>query len=198
VNIFYVNTNAELAAQSMVDRHVVKMILETAQLLSTAHRVLDGEEFVGQSQSGRKAKRWRLKNDLDDIMYSATHINHPSAVWTRQSVANYNWLVDHLVALGYEYTHRYGRTHITIDKLADILKNPPQNIPHDVMTPMPSCMAKEYIVSDDPVENYRNYYNKGKTSLHRWTNRFPPDWIDGEIQLVLGSKHIYIARNMHV
>ena len=60
MNIFYVNSDPEVAARSMVDRHVVKMILETAQLLSTAHRVIDGEEYVGQSQSGRKAKRWRL------------------------------------------------------------------------------------------------------------------------------------------
>lgn len=198
MNIFMVDQCPVRSATSLVDKHVIKMCVESAQLLSTAHRVIDGEEYTGQSQSGRKAKRWRLNNDLDTILYSATHINHPSAIWTRQTSGNYNWLYDHLVALGREYTHRYNRRHVTISKLCDILKNPPDNIPQGAMTPMPSCMDKEYIIGNDPVENYRNYYNKGKTSLHRWTNRFPPEWIEGEIQAGSGPKHIYIARNSHV
>jgi len=171
----------------MVDRHVVKMILETAQLLSTAHRVLDGEEYEGQSQSGRKAKRWRLSGNADAIMYSATHINHPSAVWVRENSANYNWLYDHLLALGREYTHRYGRTHLTIDKLGDILKDAPENIVQsDVTTKMPSCMDNQYILgTQDPVADYRNYYNYGKVKLLRWTNRLPPSWIEGEVCVML-------------
>ena len=192
MNIFYVNSDPEVAARSMVDRHVVKMILETAQLLSTAHRVIDGEEYVGQSQSGRKAKRWRLSGNVDAIMYAATHINHPSAVWVRENSANYDWLYDHLLALGREYTHRYGRTHLTIDKLKDILKDSPQNIKQsNVMTKMPSCMDKQYIVSLDPITNYRNYYNYGKTDLLRWSNRPPPQWIDGTIVMTDGKKQIY-------
>jgi hypothetical protein len=192
MNIFYVNSDPEVAARSMVDRHVVKMILETAQLLSTAHRVIDGEEYVGQSQSGRKAKRWRLSGNVDAIMYAATHINHPSAVWVRENSANYNWLYDHLLALGREYTYRYGRTHLTIDKLKDILKDAPENIEQsNVMTKMPSCMDKQYIVSLDPIINYRNYYNYGKTDLLRWSNRPPPQWIDGTVIMTDGKKQIY-------
>jgi len=192
MNIFYVDSDPEVAARNMVDRHVVKMILETAQLLSTAHRVIDGEEYVGQSQSGRKAKRWRLSGNADNIMYSATHINHPSAVWVRENSANYNWLYDHLLALGREYTYRYGRTHLTIDKLKDILKDTPENITQSrVMTKMPSCMDKQYIVSLDPITNYRNYYNYGKTDLLRWSNRPPPQWIDGTIIMTDGKKQIY-------
>ena len=192
MNIFYVDSDPEVAARSMVDRHVVKMILETAQLLSTAHRVIDGEEYVGQSQSGRKAKRWRLSGNADAIMYSATHINHPSAVWVRGNSANYNWLYNHLLALGREYTYRYGRTHLTIDKLGDILKDAPENIEQSrVMTKMPSCMDKQYIVSLDPITNYRNYYNYGKTDLLRWSNRPPPQWIEGTIIVTDGKKQIY-------
>jgi hypothetical protein len=192
MNIFYTDYDPEVAARSMVDRHVVKMILETAQLLSTAHRVIDGEEYVGQSQSGRKAKRWRLSGNADTIMYSATHINHPSAVWVRENSANYNWLYDHLLALGREYTYRYGRTHLTIDKLKDILKDAPENITQSrVMSKMPSCMDKQYIVSLDPITNYRNYYNYGKTDLLRWSNRPPPQWIDGTIIMTDGKKQIY-------
>lgn len=192
MNIFYVDADPEVAARNMVDRHVVKMILETAQLLSTAHRVIDGEEYVGQSQSGRKAKRWRLSGNADDIMYSATHINHPSAVWVRQSSANYNWLYDHLLALGREYTYRYGRTHLTIDKLKDILKSAPKNIKQSrMMTSMPSCMDNQYIVSLDPITNYRNYYNHGKVNLLRWTARMPPKWIVGEVIETVDKKRIY-------
>jgi len=192
MNIFYVNSDPEVAARSMVDRHVVKMILETAQLLSTAHRVIDGEEYVGQTQTGRKAKRWRLSGNADAIMYAATHINHPSAVWVRENSANYNWLYDHLLALGREYTYRYGRTHLTIDKLKDILKDAPENIEQsNVMTKMPSCMDKQYIVSLDPIINYRNYYNYGKTDLLRWSNRPPPQWIDGTVIMTDGKKQIY-------
>ena len=192
MNIFYVDSDPEVAARNMVDRHVVKMILETAQLLSTAHRVIDGEEYVGQSQSGRKAKRWRLSGNVDAIMYAATHINHPSAVWVRENSANYNWLYDHLLALGREYTYRYGRTHLTIDKLKDILEDTPENIEQsNVMTKMPSCMDKQYIVSLDPIINYRNYYNYGKTDLLRWSNRPPPQWIDGTVIMTDGKKQIY-------
>ena len=192
MNIFYVDSNPEVAARNMVDRHVVKMILETAQLLSTAHRVIDGEEYVGQSQSGRKAKRWRLSGNADAIMYAATHINHPSAVWVRENSANYDWLYDHLLALGREYTHRYGRTHLTIDKLKDILEDAPENIEQsNVMTKMPSSMDKQYIVSVDPITNYRNYYNYGKTDLLRWSNRPPPQWIDGTVIMTDGKKQIY-------
>ncbi len=176
----------------MVDRHVVKMILETAQLLSTAHRVIDGEEYVGQSQSGRKAKRWRLSGNADDIMYSATHINHPSAVWARRSVANYDWLYSHLIALGSEYTFRYGRNHVTISKLGGILSKAPQNLTEQAFTQMPSCMDDQYILgSQDPVANYRNYYNYGKVNLLRWTERKPPSWIDGQVIQQDGKKTIY-------
>ena len=192
MNIFYVDSDPEAAARNMVDRHVVKMILETAQLLSTAHRVIDGEEYVGQSQSGRKAKRWRLSGNADAIMYAATHINHPSAVWVRENSANYDWLYDHLLALGREYTHRYGRTHLTIDKLKDILEDAPENIEQsNVITKMPSCMDKQYIIDADPITNYRNYYNYGKTDLLRWSNRTPPQWIDGTIIMTDGKKQIY-------
>jgi hypothetical protein len=101
-------------------------------------------------------------------------------------------LYDHLLALGREYTYRYGRTHLTIDKLKDILKDTPEKITqHRVMTKMPSCMDKQYIVSLDPITNYRNYYNYGKTDLLRWSNRPPPQWIDGTVIMTDGKKQIY-------
>lgn len=178
MNIFYIDTDPVVAAQNMVDRHVVKMILESAQLLSTAHRVVDGVEYEGQSKTGRKAKRWKLYDAREEHLYSATHVNHPSAVWCRESVRNYIWLYEHFVALGEEYTYRYGKIHATIEKLAYHLEAIPENIKEWPMTPMPSCMDQEYIISDDPVVNYRNYYIKGKKSMHSWKNRPVPDWFN--------------------
>jgi hypothetical protein len=155
------------------------MILESAQLLSTAHRVLDGVEFEGKTQTGRKAKRWLLADSREAVLYSATHINHPSAVWCRNSIENYNWLVDHFYELGYEYTYRYGKIHKCFQgDLAYMLQSPPHNLKDYEWTPMPFCMAPEYIISEDPLTNYRNYYRIGKLNLHKWTNRQPPEWIN--------------------
>lgn len=177
MNIFYVDQDPIIAAQCLVDKHCVKMIVETAQLLSTAHRILDGDEYVGESKTGRKAKRWRLNDGRQDVLYSASHINHPSAVWVRQSVENYNWLVDHMFALGDEYTYRYGKKHSTIEKLGYELQSPPYKLKEWDWTPMPCCMPDEYKVSDDPVLNYREYYKIGKAKLHSWTKRDAPDWM---------------------
>ena len=183
MNIFYLDPDPRQCAEWMVDKHVVKMILETAQLLSTAHRVLDGEETIVEGWidefgiKHRKKKLWVLDDSRNDILYNATHINHPSAVWTRKAVENYNWLVDHLFALGDEYTYRYGKRHKTIEKLGYEIQSPPFNLKDWDMTLMPSCMNPEYIISDDPITNYRNYYKHGKTSMHKWKNREVPVWI---------------------
>lgn len=186
MNIFYLDENPVIAAEWMVDRHVVKMILESAQLLSTAHRILDGREIQLEvdilQEDGkiktRKKKWWLLDDAREEVIYSATHINHPSAVWARTSVENYNWLVDHFFALMQEYTHRYNKQHKCYGEISYMLQSPPKKLEEFDMTTMPSCMADEYIICSDPVRNYRNYYKMGKTHLHKWTNREPPRWIN--------------------
>jgi len=180
VNIFFVDEDPVKAAECLVDKHVVKMILESAQLLSTAHRVLDGEKYIGKV-NGRKHTSWILPDARDDIMYSATHMNHPSAVWCRQSVENYIWLVEHFFGLMNEYIHRYKKIHKCNGELSFMLQSPPFNLKEYDMTPMPSCMAEEYIISDNPLTNYRNYYRIGKSNLHKWTNRQPPEWINEQV-----------------
>jgi len=175
MNIFYISDDPVQASQWMVDRHVVKMILESSQLLSTAHRLLDGVPVV--TTVGRKKTSYVLSDAREGILYSTTHINHPSAVWARQSVANYNWLVAHFNALMDEYTYRYGKQHKCSGEIATYLQSPPKNLTKQEWTPMPSCMADEYIISDDPIVNYRNYYKLGKTKLHSWKNREAPIWI---------------------
>lgn len=162
----------------MVDKHVVKMILESAQLLCTAHRILDGRMIAAKSKTGRNVKRFVLDDQRDVVLYVATHVNHPSAVWARQSVENYNWLYEHFYALGQEYTYRYNKKHKCFDgDMSYMLQSPPHNLREYDMTPMPSAMSDEYKISDDPITNYRNYYKVGKARMHAWKNRNPPEWI---------------------
>lgn len=184
MNIFFIDSNPVQAAEWMVDKHVVKMILESAQLLSTAHRVLDGQmkevqKYVEGSLPPRyrKSKQYILHDAREKVLYKATHINHPSAIWCRQSIENYNWLVDHMFALMAEYTYRYGKEHKCYGEISYMLSSPPKNLQEYDWTPMPSCMAEEYIISDDPLTNYRNYYKIGKSAIHSWKKRKPPEWI---------------------
>jgi len=180
VNIFYLDHNPVEAARSHLDKHVVKMILEYAQLLSTAHRVLDGVLTVGLSKSGRKRKQYVLNDERDQVLYSATHINHPSAVWVRQNKANYDYLYALFVSTCDEYTHRYGKTHLTDSKLREVLHEFPKNIYSDNKLhvwhgPTPA-MPDECKVAGDHIASYRKYYIDKKADMAMWTNREPPEW----------------------
>jgi hypothetical protein len=121
------------------------MILESAQLLCTAHVVSDG--------------------DKADVPYKVTHKNHPSAIWARESVSNYVWLYDHMIALGEEYTRRYGKKHLTILKCSGVLSKAPQNVTKVDLTPMPQCMPDQYKVEGNSVEAYWNYYEAEKVNV---------------------------------
>lgn len=176
MNIFYVNEDPVKAAQSLVDSHVVKMVLESAQLLSTAHRVLDGKETIELSANNRRIKRWVLPDNREGMLYKATHSNHPSAVWCRASNNNYRWLYDHFVALLNEYTYRYGKVHES-SKLVKVLRATPKNITAHVLVAATPAMPFEYLVEGNAVESYRNYYRVGKAHLHKYTKRQPPDWL---------------------
>ncbi len=176
MNIFYIDVSPAQCAQWMVDRHVVKMILETCQLLSTAHRVLDGTPTQSKSKTGRKVTRYVLDDYREPVTYQATHINHPSSVWCRESIQNYEWLHDHLGALLTEYTHRYNKIHSCVP-LSETLKTAPLNIKHGLFTQPTPAMDASFIISQDSVENYRNYYKQGKVHLFAWTNREKPFWL---------------------
>lgn len=143
MNIFYINHDPVIAANAMTNKHIVKMILESAQMLCTAHRELDG-------------------NNAHPRLYKSAYKNHPSTVWVRTSVYNYNWLYQHFLALNYNYTERYGRTHASYTKLNDLLCNPPRNIPIGKFTQPPCAMPDCYKLSTDHTENYRMYYTTEK------------------------------------
>ena len=154
------------------------MVIEYAQLLSTAHRVLDGVELNGLSASGRKRKFWTLGDSRDYTLYKATHINHPSAIWVRQSDKNYLWLANMLVALCEEYTHRYTKIHkVEKDGLCYVLlKNIPHNIRNSDFTQPTPAMPDNVKIAGDSIKSYRNYYINNKTHLANWKKRTTPEW----------------------
>jgi hypothetical protein len=184
MNIFFLHSSPQICAEMHVDRHVVKMIIEYAQLLSTAHRIIDGDEYTDLTANGRKIKRWRLPDNREYELMKASHINHPSGVWTRASDLNYLWLYKlwrHLLA---EYTYRYEKVH-SCARLENVLMKLPNNIPIGFFTePTPAMPddAKVYdeIATDrfeiDSLASYRNYYRKNKTHLAKWKKRPVPNW----------------------
>jgi hypothetical protein len=177
MNIFYLDKNPKTCAEMHVDKHCVKMILEYAQLLSTAHRVLDGTISVGLSASGRKKTSYVINDDRDGILYSATHINHPSAIWVRQSEQNYRWLFALFCELLKEYTYRYGKLH-ACEKLVTTLGRPPKNIDMDKPFTEPTpAMPDDYKVAGDSIQSYHNYYLGDKQRMFSWKNRQTPTWI---------------------
>jgi hypothetical protein len=176
MNIFYLDNDTKICAQMHVDKHCVKMILESAQLLSTAHRVLDGQENVAVVNN-RKRKQWKLFDHRDSVLYSATHINHPSAVWARQSMENYQWLYNLFKDLIQEYTYRYGKSHKCSTLLSD-LQFVPNNIAKDRPFTEPTpAMPEQYKVPGNSVKSYHNYYLGEKQRMFSWKNRNVPEWV---------------------
>ena len=160
------------------DKHVVKMILEYAQLLSTAHRYLDGNIVIGHTKTGRKQSRYVLYDDRDNLLYASTHINHPSAIWTRKSPENYLWLANMLIALCEEYTYRYGKTH-KVERVGlcyVLLKNIPKNIGNEGWSEPTPAMPEQYKVPGNSIQAYINYYVGAKRHLANWKKRTIPSW----------------------
>jgi len=160
MNIFYLDKRPDDCAEMHADKHCVKMILEYAQMLSTAHRVLD--------------------ENSSDILYKATHKNHPSTVWVRSSAQHYDWLFRLFRMLSAEYSMRYSsedkfKVHKTWDKLGKILETPPKNIKDNGWVDPPQCMP-DHCKNDDTVTAYRNYYMTEKASISVWKYSNMPSW----------------------
>ena len=143
MNIFYLDKCPIKAAQVQYNKHVVKMILESAQMLCTAHHVY---------------------GNPDNVPYKQAHLNHPSTIWTRENSLHYDWLYEHMIALGNEYTKRYGKQHLSITKCKIPLANQPENIPHEEFEQPPQCMPDEY-KDKCSVQAYWNYYIAEKHSV---------------------------------
>jgi hypothetical protein len=163
MNIFYLDTNPRLAAQFHCDKHCNKMILESAQLLSTAHREL------GSTRADR--------------VYKSAHKNHPSTLWARESRENYNWLWELFYQLSAEFRYRRNKDHGSYTKLADLLRLPPENLEYTGFTQPPQCMPDEYKVEGDSVQAYRNYYLGDKADIATWNwGRPAPYWWEDQLE----------------
>lgn len=176
MNIFYLSNNQKQCVSFYVDKHCVKMILEYAQILSSTHRYLDGIQGIVLSKNGRKLKSWILSDTREQILYKATHVNHPSVIWCRYSRNNYEWLYQLFIENCKEYTFRYGKTH-ACEKLIDALKTLPNNIPEGEFTEPSLAMPDIYKVDNDAIQSYINYYNGAKRNLFKWSGRPIPYFI---------------------
>lgn len=179
MNVFVLDSCPVKSAQLQCDKHVVKMVVESAQMLSTAHRMLDGAEERRPSKSGKtNVKYWVLPDRRENVLYKAVHMYHPCTVWTTESIQNYNWHYKHFIALCDEYKYRYGKTHKTDTLLRDVLKVPPMNIPTIQRTPFKLAMGSNpECMFADPVKSYRAFYQtKQDRFVMKWTKRNIPEW----------------------
>ena len=181
MNIFILDEDPVLAAQLQCDKHVPKMIVESAQMLSTAHRMLDGYVEKRPSKSGKRmVNYWVHPNDnLENVLYKAVHHSHPCTIWTMESKANYDWHYIHFLALGREFEYRYGKPHGSILKLEETLKIQPDNIPDVQQTPFKLAMKSnpECIALVDPVKAYQAFYQTKQQRFKMvWSKRNTPEW----------------------
>jgi hypothetical protein len=169
MNIFFLHLLPEICAQMHLNKHVIKMILETAQLLSSAHHMTNCSVYTPK--------------------YKLTHQKHPSSIWARQSVENYKWLSRLGLELCKEYTYRYGKIHKSQAELELLAEHIP-DLPLLPFTPPLQAMPDMYKSSDckkdersvdNTIESYRAYYFFAKTNILSWkgkcNGREIPDWI---------------------
>jgi hypothetical protein len=152
MNIFFLDYNPKKCAQYHNDKHVVKMILETAQLLCGVH--------------------WVMGNEAP---YKLSHKNHPCSIWVRSSLENYLWLCELGLELCIEYEYRYGKKHKTYDVIMWCILNKP-NISDVEFTSPPLAMPDHCKVDNNPTKSYRNYYMIEKSSFCKWKGRDVPNW----------------------
>ena len=181
MNLFVLDKNPVSAAIQQCDKHVVKMIVESAQMLSTVHRMLDGTETRRPSKSGKTmVKYWVHPNkQMEETLYKAVHMNHPCTIWSRESDTNYAWHYEHFIALCDEYKYRYNKEHSTDTLLRNILQAPPKHIPEEGLTPFKLAMKSnpECIHENDPVRSYREFYQTKQSRFKMtWTGRKVPEW----------------------
>ena len=158
MNIFFLHENPRIAAEWHGDKHVSKMLLETAQMLSTSHHV----QGFGHSE-----------------LYKPTHINHPCSLWVRENKRNYHWTWNLLCALCYEFEIRRGKKHAT-ERLVIPLSYQP-DLPFATDRTPPALAMPDEFKTACPVESYRRYYQQKFLDgivCYNWSDeRTEPDWI---------------------
>jgi len=154
MNIFVLDLDPKKCAEYHVDKHAIKMILETAQILCGVHHIT-------QSQL--------------DIPYKLSHKNHPCCIWARECVENYDWLCQLGIELCQEYTYRYGKRHKSQDVIEWAIEHKPSIRINQSITCFALAMPDECKIGN-AVESYRQYYMVDKRSFATWKNRETPFW----------------------
>lgn len=154
MNIFVLDEDVKKCAEYHNDKHVVKMVLETAQLLCGVHHMSDSEL---------------------DIPYKLSHKNHPCSIWARECIENYIWLCDFGIELAKEYTFRYGKRHKCQDIIEWCIENKPNIRENYDLTPFALAMPNEY-KCESAVKSYRKYYITDKPHIANWKKRETPFW----------------------
>jgi len=184
MNIF-LTTPYTSCAKDLCDLRLNKMILETAQLLSTAYRHLFG--------------------DLDDL-YKVTHVNHPCSIWARKNVNNYAWLYEYWYLLVQERQKRFNKSHLSYDKLKFLLLPPEATIIIYNNEPITFDFNCSNIhPSTNVYMDYRKcLIQKWLTDKRepKWTNSSKPEWLTEDITaqrtalstLSDFSKQVYIRK----
>jgi hypothetical protein len=164
MNLFLLDLNPIKSAMYQCDKHVVKMTLETAQMLCTAHWLCDAE--IGEG--------W----------YKPTHTAHPMVRWVAHSSIAYKFAYAQFCALAGEYEYRYGREHLSWYKLGEVLETPPLYASDQSVGWFPLCMPSVYwpgtvqqVGFDKALSAYRAYYRGEKQRMFTWTGRQVPNWL---------------------
>lgn len=184
MNIFVLDTNPAVAATLLCDQHIGKMLLEACQLLCGAHREpweLHSSNSIAASRRRYEAKTPAERLTDDELPYLPTHLKHPCSVWVRNSLSNYQWLVQHALSLASEYHYRFGKHHDSASVAVWLARRNPIDVPTGHRTPFAQAMPEQYR-SPDAVAAYRRYYAAEKQVLRgkpvTWTRRLKPDWFE--------------------
>lgn len=149
MNIFALDLDPTIAARMHLDKHIVKMPLESAQMLSTLN--------------------------APNAPYKPTHKNHPCTLWAGATTGNYDWLVQLGMALCHEYTYRYGKVH-KCQAVIELLRLAPASVPVGPLTAFALAMPDE-CKQEDAVLSYQKYYRDHKRSIGAWKNRECPEFM---------------------
>lgn len=180
MNIFYLSHRPSRCARWHCDKHVVKMILETTQLLYTAHWVLAAVGVRAPGAPDFSTAPTLATNPSQHGYLPIRNAKHPCAIWTRESLANYKWLCEFGMALCEEFTHRFGGTHSCEEHIYWLHAHPPPTIPRKGWTTPAQAMPEEYKCPGNSIAAYRAYYklNKGEVrGILTYTARHRPHWL---------------------
>jgi hypothetical protein len=152
MNVFYLHHLPRIAATYHCDKHVGKMLIESCQLLATAHHHFDNG---------------------DKVSYRPTHANHPSAVWVRASRLHYDWVAELAQGLGREFYWRYGQKHhkSSLVLCEQLLYAPPAMRDLPLLWSPPTLAMPDEYKSDDHIESYRRYYASKAATMPLVYNR---------------------------